>query len=523
MSRYARNWAWWMGMHWTHRRAPGEPQLTFNYTQALSDYKNNFSFSRGVTFSAAKQYQHIIPALVNRIWERDNDKATVLAEVAQNGGVTGDAFAKIAYDPAWVDSARNVHPGRVRILPLNPSTCFPEWHPHDRERLVRFKLKYRFWGTNLEGTRQVFTYTEVLTDDTVEEYVNDELIDRRPNRLGQIPVVHIPNISVSGSPWGISDIENLIALNREYNEKATEISDIVNYHSQPITVMQGAKNPSTEVGAHKVWHVPQEAKVYTLENGVDLVGPLQYMELIKRAMHEMSGVPETALGQQQAISNTSGVALAIQYLPLMSQHEAKVRNYSVGLRKINELALRTLFLFEPETLLYDPDTDGIIEPGQPSVIDPTDPLVYRTECHWPPPLPVDTLIKLNEIQLKMGLGLESKRGALKDLGTEFPDEKAAEIFEELRNDAIEQGALEFIRAQINSAILAMTGMTPQGENAPAPPTGANSDSASAPPTNPVANQATVMAGTEHKIMTELVTLAHGSRTPQRRDPDTDSA
>jgi hypothetical protein len=86
---------------------------------------------------------------------------------------------------------------------LNPAFCFPEFHPHDRTRLLRFKQKYRFWGTSLEGTRQVFTYTEILTDDMIEEYINDELIDSRPNPLGLIPVVHIPNIPVSGSPWGL--------------------------------------------------------------------------------------------------------------------------------------------------------------------------------------------------------------------------------------------------------------------------------------------------------------------------------
>jgi hypothetical protein len=84
------------------------------------------------------------------------------------------------------------HPGRVRILPLNSSFCFPEFHPHDRSRLIRFKLKYRFWGTSLEGTRQVYTYTEILTDDRIEEYINDELIDSRPNPLGTVPVIHIP-------------------------------------------------------------------------------------------------------------------------------------------------------------------------------------------------------------------------------------------------------------------------------------------------------------------------------------------
>jgi len=82
-------------------------------------------------------------------------------------------------------------------------------------------------------------------------------------------------------------------------------------------------------------------------------------------MHEMTGVPESALGQSQPISNTSGVALAIQFYPLIQKFELKKIQYGKGLAKINELALRTLFIFEPEAALYDPTTEGIIKEGQP--------------------------------------------------------------------------------------------------------------------------------------------------------------
>lgn len=70
------------------------------------------------------------------------------------------------------------------MLPLNAAQCFPEYHPHDRDRLLRFKIKYKFWGTSLEGTRQVYTYTEIITDEVIEEYVNDELLDARENPSG---------------------------------------------------------------------------------------------------------------------------------------------------------------------------------------------------------------------------------------------------------------------------------------------------------------------------------------------------
>jgi len=188
--------------------------MVLNYYRAFTDFILNFTFGKGVQFRSPKQTEAIVPDLLERVWEVDNNKATVLWEMGQQGGVSGDCFIKVAYEEAYQDPAGRVHPGRVRILPLNSSFAFPEFHPHDRERLIRFKLKYRFWGTSLEGTRQVFTYTEILTDDSIEEYINDELIDSRPNPLGVIPIIHIPNVRISGSPWGLSDCHDIIVLNR---------------------------------------------------------------------------------------------------------------------------------------------------------------------------------------------------------------------------------------------------------------------------------------------------------------------
>jgi hypothetical protein len=473
LNRYAEYWAWYLGHHWGTRREFGDPQLTFNYVQAFADYINNFCFSRGISFDTVKEYDHIIPALLKRIWQKDNNMKAVTWEMGQQGGVSGDAFVKVAYEQAWTDEAGNFHEGRVRILPLNSAYCFPTWHPHDRDRLLEFKLKYRFWGTNTEGTRSVYTYTELIRSDIIREYVNDELIDERPNALGVIPIVHIANHPASGSPWGMSDVQNLITLNRQYNETATDIADIVNYHAAPITVVIGAKPSQLEKGTNRVWSIGnKDVDIHNLENGVELEGPLDVLNMLKVAMHEMTGVPETALGQVQAISNTSGVALAMQFLPLMQKFELKKIQYGKGLQKINELALKTLFIFEPEATLYDPETEGIIQEGQPLAIDPTDPLVYFCDIDWPSPLPIDRLVKLNEIGAMMNMDLESRRGALKELGEQFPDEKLQEIFDELHEDAIRDGALRMLRTQIDSVIQELTGMVPMpdGTSEPVPPT-----------------------------------------------------
>lgn len=531
LNRYAEYWAWYLGHHWGVRREFGDAQLTFNYIRAFSDYINNFCFSRGIAFNAAREYEHITPALLKRIWQNDNSMKTVLWEMGQQGGVSGDTFIKVAYEPAWTDEAGNVHEGRVRILPLNSAYCFPTWHPHDRDRMLEFKLKYRFWGTNTEGTRSVYTYTELIRADIIREYVNDELIDERPNVLGEIPIVHIPNAPASGSPWGLADVQDIISLNRQYNETATDIVDIVNYHAAPITVVIGAKPSQLEKGANRVWSIGnKDVKVENLQSNVDLQYSIEVLTMLKTAMHEMTGVPESALGQSQPISNTSGVALSIQFQPLMQKFELKKLQYGKGLKKINELALRTLFIFEPATTLYNPLTEGIKQPDQVDFADPSDPLVYVTDIDWPSPLPVDKLIKLNEIQGMMAMNLESRRGALKELGEQFPDEKLREIFDELVDDANRDGALRMIQAQIDSAIQELTGLLPQPDGTLAPPAPVQTDAEGKPLPTQGGGPSSVSLSQDvreldgmgaMKAMQSLVSQAYGTKLGVRQIPTDD--
>jgi hypothetical protein len=527
LNRYSLNWAMYLGHHWSYRRQTGETQMALNYYRAFTDFVINFTFGKGVNFRSPKETEAIIPDLLERAWEVDNNKATVLWEIGQQGAVSGDCFIKVAYEEAYTDPVGRNHPGRVRVLPLNSSFAFPEFHPHDRERLIRFKLKYRFWGTSLEGTRQVFTYTEILTDDVIEEYINDELIDSRPNPLGVIPVVHIPNVRISGSPWGLSDCNDIININRAYNETATDIADIVNYHAAPVTVIIGAKASQLEKGANKVWGgLPKDARVENLEGGSQgLKGAMEFMALLKKSMHEMVGVPETALGQAQPISNTSGVALSIQFQPLMNRYHQKIIQYAYGLQRVNELILINLALKEPEIFTWDPNSSTVpLKDGQLAQLDFNDPITYQSYVHFPQPLPLDKLIALNEIQSKLSLGLESKEGALRSLGEEFPTEKLTEIRQELQDDAVADGALKLIQTQIEQDIASITGAMPGAQGAGSTPlssSGPSGEQVPMTPTEPVVmDDATIAAQLGGNSLREkLVTNAYGTKLPQRRVPE----
>lgn len=532
LNRYSLNWAMYLGHHWGYRREQGEMQIAVNYYRAFIDYLARFTFGNGVHFRSPKYTEGIIPDRLARIWEIDNDKMRVLFEMAQTGGITGDCFVKVAYEEPWEDSIGRPHPGRVRLLPLNPAFCFPEFHPHDRSRLLRFKQKYRFWGTSLEGTRQVFTYTEILTDDVIEEYINDELIDSRPNPLGLIPVVHIPNIPVSGSPWGLSDAQDIITINRSYNEISTDIADIINYHAAPVTVIVGAKASNLEKGAKKVWGgLPKDSQVFNLEGGAaGIQGALQYLEMLKRSMHELMNIPESALGQSQPISNTSGTALAVQFQPLMNRWVQKTAQYGVGIETINELALLTLAIKEPETMKWNPEVDGPLAEGQLQVVDPSDPMAFVTYTHFPPPLPLDKIVMLNELAQKMSMGLESKEGALRALGEEFPLEKLQEIRKELQEDALAEGALNLVKVNIQKQIMDMTGFMagPDGTATPIDPMMmGDGDTLGDGQLGPQGEDPEAMAveqenlNAQDQIRNALVTEAYGNTAPTQRPVDKD--
>jgi len=503
--------------------------------QALSDFLTNFCFTKGVEFECPKKYQHIVPALLDRVFTQDNNKRQFMWGMGNCGSIYGDVFIKIAYEQPFVDPAGIPRPGRCRLIPLNPAHCFPRWHPHDRGRMEEFKQKYRFWKTEPDGTRTTHTYVEIITPATIKEYLDDQLMNERPNPMGKIPIVMIANHPSQGSPWGLSDIYEIIDANRVYNELSTLVEQIIDYHANPVTVMIGGKPPQLEMGANKIWATENDkANVFNLTGGSEgLDGAEKALERYKTFMFEKMGVPITALGMEQAISNTSGVALSIQYMPTMQQFNLKEMQYGEGLKEICALILETLFVFEPNSVMYNPDTDGVKEEDdQPLVLDPTDPVVYDIDVHFTSPLPIDIIVKLEEIQQKLALKLESRRGAMRDLGEQFPDEKLRELAEELLEDAKDQAAVDMLKAQIGAVVMALTGLVPEGAGEPVPPQPVQTgpDGTPVPQPDPPPAQAAAqgiplpdleaLTGVNAKnLAADVAARAYGMRKSSQRDLD----
>ena len=178
---------------------------------------------------------------------------------------------------------------------------------------------------------RTLVYKQVWYRDRVEVYYGKDLAGTYVNKYGIIPFFHCKNLPLAGRNTGASDLDDLIPLNVELNLKSSDVSEIIDYHSAPVTVVYGARIGQLEKGANKVWGgLPKDGKVENLELRGDLSASTNYIKDLKRAMHEIGGIPEGALGKETAISNTSGVALQVTMLPLMRKYNRRGSNSSMS-------------------------------------------------------------------------------------------------------------------------------------------------------------------------------------------------
>lgn len=434
LNRIRQAWNFYEGFHWEDMPSQDTPELTVNYCRAFIDKFVSFELGKAFSFTTSKAMEGIaitrdgrtIFEYLEDVWE-DNDQYALTIDVGQMKSVTGDAWVQVRfYDPdemANRDPFNEYPDGRVQLNLLPTSVVFPEFDPHEKGRLLKLTVMYTYEKlikTPILGKteKKKVVYKQIWTNEEVA-VIDDGTEEKFVNRYGVIPFAHIRNLSVAGRNEGRSDIEDIIPLNTELNTKESDISEIIDYHAAPVTLVYGAKIGNLEKGANKVWGgLAKDAKVENLELKSDLGASTSYVKDLKLAMCEVGGIPETVLGGAQAISNTSGVALEYINLPLVEKTRLKRHNTEAGFEYLNKLILLVSVL------------EGLIR--KPSNVPSRD--FFHTEVSIPDTLPKDALLELQQLQQELKMGVESRRNAMKRLGKENIDELIAEIDEDAKNN-----------------------------------------------------------------------------------------
>ena len=460
LERIKEAWNFYEGYHWEGIDDLDSPQVTFNYCRPFVNKFVAFEFGKGFTIKTPmaldnkgvtvgdtkidvsvkddngdgvvspeeldntpeKLVEKTVNDFLNSVWDTNN-RDELCVEIGQTKSITGEAWVKVSFEsPEDLDDPFEEYPnGRLRLTCIPTQFVFPTFNPHDKDRLDSLLIMYpieKRVETGLLFKRSSTTtviYKELWTKDEIIVYEDKEETDRMENPYGIIPFVQIKNFPIAGRTYGMGDLDDVIPLNVELNTKRSDISEIIDYHSAPITCVFGAKIGNLEKGANKVWGgLPKDAKVANLELQGDLGASTNYADSLKTAMCEIGGVPETVLGGANAISNTSGVALQYMNLPLIERTRVKRLCTKTGFETVNKMILHIAIL------------EGLIE--KPENISKKD-FLYN-EVTLPDTLPKDELLELQKLESEMKLGLECRHGALERMGREDIPNKLNEIDKE---------------------------------------------------------------------------------------------
>lgn len=423
-------WNFYEGYHWEGFDDVDSPEITVNYCRAFVDKFVAFELGKAFTFSVSKNMVDPVVTSDGRtlfefledVWE-DNNQYAMCTEIGQTKSITGEAWVQVRYTPPeeMRDPYNEYENGRISLQVLPTTSVFPEFDPHNRGVLTKLVVMYAYkrhttsyFGKDKE---EVVVYKQTWTP---QECIVEDGNDKKtyPNKYKVIPFIQIKNIIVAGKNEGRGDLEDVIPLNTEFNMKESNVSEILDYHAAPITVVYGAKLGNLEKGANKLWGgLAKDAKVENLELKGDLGASTTHINDVKRAMCEIGGIPEAVLGATQSISNTSGVALQYMNMPIIERTRLKKISTEDGLERLNKLIILVALL------------EGFIT--RPEGVSNRD--FYKTEVSLPDTLPKDTLLELQQINLEMKSGLESRKGAMKRLNKEDIDSKIAEIDEDREN------------------------------------------------------------------------------------------
>lgn len=270
-----------------------------------------------------------------------------------------------------------------------------------RSRPAQSKAAWRFLGGPASGpARRRSCLTQIISARARQVYEDGRLIEESANRWmpGELPVVHIQNISQPFRFDGQSDVEPLIPLQDELNTRLSDRASRVTLQSFKMYLAKGIDGFETlPVGPGQVIATDNPDAAIEAFGG-DAASPSEeaHIQEIREALDKTSGVPPLASGVVRAkIGNLSSAnALRITLMGVLSKTARKRVSYGRGITQMSRLILTAL------------DSAGILR---------TDPSDRGVRLVWPDPLPEDLREQAAAARAKQELGVPAER-VLAELG-----------------------------------------------------------------------------------------------------------
>jgi len=409
LATYRTNLDFYQGSHWptTSRHR----QLVFNYIKVSIDKVTSF-LMQGFNFACypqevtdeLKARARSAEQILHQVYE-ENNLQQLDYETEVDAAILGDGCYKVIWD---------TDEKRIRITSPDVSGIYAWWLGDDTSSVWRVASRYTLTQDEVQLLyghvidKKTANITEVWTDKTFDLYLDNDILESKPNPYGFIPFVIFPNLREPKKFWGTSDISPLVQPQRELNRALSQLSRILELSGNPIAVLENiASAEDIKVQPGALWTIPEDAKAYLLDllqgGGVRL--HVDYIDLLYRALHDISETPRAAWGGIE--KELSGTALQIELGSLIHKVTRKRTIRTNAYHQRNEFILKLAEKYMHENF------DGISH-----------------RVVWGPILPQDVARQAQNEQLLVQAGVHSRRTAMDEMGIQDPDEEFTRWLEE---------------------------------------------------------------------------------------------
>jgi len=305
-----------------------DDNVRLNYARLIVDKGVSFLVGKGPEFSidSDSTTTSTIEEDAEAIWKNSGGLLTK-QRIATNGGVTGHAFARIVPgDPL------------PRIVALDPQNLSLKWAQDDHERIVEYRITWAEYAEDrrrMIGRRQRIIPSESGETWEIVEEVSTEVGDRWKELRRETwefpfpPIVHAQNLPAPNQVWGRADLEeDVLDLIAAIEFAVSNVNRILRFHAHPLWYTDaegGLETLNRSIG--RIVRFPKGTTIDKLEMDSDLSSSLGYLAELRQALHEITRIPEIAVGKVENVGALSGVALQILYQPLIELTETKRNTY----------------------------------------------------------------------------------------------------------------------------------------------------------------------------------------------------
>lgn len=425
---------------WKEGKEPN-PNVIINRCGPAVDTDVAWLFGESVVINLPKSAPKAAQDYVDQAWgvssedSSDDDKMSLLQELATNGAVCGHAFIKMVWEeegdlydfPILV--VLDSEFVRVRTAPHNvkvPVCYIIEYHIPDPDArdgaLGTFRqvieLNDADGGQKLTGKSDPDDYW------TIQDYYKGSrsqvYVKQGPQRTWPYPWAPIDGCAHIAQPkryYGRPRItRDAIHINEAICMVASNVNKIGIRHGHPIlyTIKQGNNQKTLRHEPGTIMEVSSDVKA--VEAHGDLEHLMEFEEDLRADFDELTHVPAQAFGRQQDIPRVpvSGVAIRLGYGPLIADITKERRTYGALIRRVTQHMLelkRKEWADLPVTLA------------------------------WQDPLPADDLQQAQVVQVADAVGVISKRTAASKFGLEW------DIEQEYMQDEAQQALDAYAKGQ----------------------------------------------------------------------------